>query len=668
MKGNNYMHEAKNVSSVLGRNSGVKVVFEGSGAYTDGDNIVLPSIDSDVELDDWSVKVARGYVDHEAAHVKWTDQDQWIKAINRFKRSKEHVVLKKGCLNALEDVRIEKKLIDLYAGSVDNLNAVSTEVIGQLMLSLDKRTECLHELSAVEIGGLAATWYGRVKHGYGHVAGEYFELLDQELQDVVKGAVDRLDSVEETRGVVKIAEDFVAELVRMSEHKDDDDDDDDDSKGDDQGDDQGDGDQDGDQEETDGDDQGDDQGESGSDDGDVDDDVEGGVLDADGDDGNSDADADDGDDGMEGSNDDGGGDSKQSSDNDGDEGKSISGDDQTSINRQSVGSGDVEPYDPDKLKQQAVERALNPNASARVRGEDFRRFSDRYDKEVSGSDLHDVPDAYDKMLNETVGQTNVLRRTLERKLAAKMKRSWVGGQTKGRLDSRRLVGAVTGSEHIYKTREETDDLDTALMIIVDHSGSMGNRIKTASSATVALAVALENTPIVYAIQGFTTEHLPDKVSNKFTTLSEYESYMPVVTLRYKEFGDRLSRVKGKLGGMRYNFCHNMCLNVDGVSIEKAGRELLKRPEKRKVLMVLSDGEPNDGYSCIRGGLERHLKNVINSLAAQGVEVFGIGIESDAVSSYYPDYAVLNDVADLEKEVIGRMEGLLLDGRHVRKAS
>ena len=660
MKGNDYMHEAKNVSSVLGRNSSVKVVFEGSGAFTDGDTIVLPTIDAEVELDDWTVKVARGYVDHESAHVKWTDQDQWIKAINRFKRSKEHVVLKKGCLNALEDVRIEKKLIDLYAGSIDNLDAVSTEVINELQLSMDKRTECLHELSAVEIGGLAATWYGRVKHGYGQVAGEYFELLDQELQDVVKGAVDRLDGVSDTKGVVKIAEDFVAELVRMSEHKDDDDD-----EGDDQGDDQGDGDDDGDQgQDNEGD--GDDQGESNSDDQDGED--------SDSDDGNDagtgdgDGDEADGDDGMEGSDGDGGGDSKQSSDDDGDGGQTISGDDQASINRDSVGSGDIEPYDPDKLKQEAVERALNPNAHARRRGSEFRRFSDRYDKEVSGDDLHDVPDAYEKMLNETVGQTNVLRRTLERKLAAKMKRSWVGGQTKGRLDSRRLVGAVTGSEHIYKTREETDDLDTALMIIVDHSGSMGNRIKTASSATVALAVALENTPIVYAIQGFTTQHLPDDVHKKLTSVSEYESYMPVVTLRYKEFGDRLSRVKGKLGGMRYNFCHNMCLNVDGVSIEKAGRELLKRPEKRKVLMVLSDGEPNDGYSQVRGGLERHLKNVINSLAAQGVEVFGIGIESDAVESYYPDYAVLNDVADLEKEVIGRMEGLLLDGRHVRKAS
>ena len=128
MKGNNYMHEAKNVSSVLGRNSGVKVVFEGSGAYTDGDNIVLPSIDSDVELSDHNVMVARGYVDHEAAHVKWTDQKQWKAAINRFKRTKENVSLKAGCMNALEDVRIEKKLIDLYAGSRDNLDAVSGQV------------------------------------------------------------------------------------------------------------------------------------------------------------------------------------------------------------------------------------------------------------------------------------------------------------------------------------------------------------------------------------------------------------------------------------------------------------------------------------------------------------------------------------------------------------
>jgi hypothetical protein len=35
MLGTDYMHEAKNVSAVLGRESGVKVVFEGESASTD---------------------------------------------------------------------------------------------------------------------------------------------------------------------------------------------------------------------------------------------------------------------------------------------------------------------------------------------------------------------------------------------------------------------------------------------------------------------------------------------------------------------------------------------------------------------------------------------------------------------------------------------------------
>jgi cobalamin biosynthesis protein CobT len=291
---------------------------------------------------------------------------------------------------------------------------------------------------------------------------------------------------------------------------------------------------------------------------------------------------------------------------------------------------------------------------------------------VGKEELMEASSNYDQLLSETAGQTNVLRRTLERKLSAKMKRSWVGGQTNGRLDSRRLVGAYTGSEHVYKVREESDDLDTAVVILVDHSGSMTCRIHTAAKACVALAVALENTPIAYAIQGFTTELLPDKVGRKVlsdhSTRTEYESYCPVVTLRYKEFDERLVRVKGKLGGMQDNFCNRRSLNVDGVSVEKAGRELMMRPEKRKVLMVLSDGEPHDGYSLKEGGCEKHLKHIVNRLANKGVEVFGIGIESEAVKDYYPNYAVLNSVEDLEKEVIGRMDGLLVGGMNVRKAS
>lgn len=647
MKANDYMHEAKNVSAVLGRDSDVKVLFEGDSAYTDGENIVLPSIDSQKDMSEFNVKVARGYVDHEAAHVKWTDQEQWKDAVMTFKENGQHVSLKSGCMNALEDVRIEKKLIDMYAGSKDNLEAVAQSVLGELDISVKASGKTIEGLNAVEIGGLAATWYGRMKHGYGGAGGKYFKRLDTELQEVVKEAVDRLDSAEGTKQVAMITEDFVSDLLRLAGEGDDDQD----GEG-------GDEKQDG--EGSEGEQDGDDDGESGEGDNETAEDGESGSGEQDGDDGGS-GDADDGVGCKDSLADD--------SQGDGDDKTKVSGGRSNVINRDhdKIGS---EPYDPDRLKQKAVQRALNPDANAkRQRGSKFRRFTDRYDIDATDTLMDDVKN-YDTLLQATVGQTNVLRRTLERKLAAKMMRTWHGGQTKGRLDSRRLVGAYTGSEHVYKTREEADDLDTALMILVDHSGSMIDRIDTAAKATVALAVALENTPIAYAIQGFTTIYLPDDVwAAQHHNSKKYESFTPVVTLRYKEFTDRLVKVRGKMGGMPYNYCNPNCLNVDGVSLQKSGNELLKRPEKRKVLMVLSDGEPHDGYSRVKGGLEKHLKSVVETLASKGVEVFGIGIESDAVSSYYPDYAVLNSLADLEKEVIGKMEGLLIDGgRRVRKAS
>ena len=94
------------------------------------------------------------------------------------------------------------------------------------------------------------------------------------------------------------------------------------------------------------------------------------------------------------------------------------------------------------------------------------------------------------MLDATSGQTNVLRRTLERKLAAKMKRSWVGGQQQGRLDSRRLVGAYTGSENIYKQREDSDDIDTAVMILIDHSMSMSGRNNDGCKGMCGISVSV----------------------------------------------------------------------------------------------------------------------------------------------------------------------------------
>ena len=88
---------------------------------------------------------------------------------------------------------------------------------------------------------------------------------------------------------------------------------------------------------------------------------------------------------------------------------------------------------------------------------------------------------------------------------------------------------------------------------------------------------------------------------------------------------------------------------------------------------MSDGKPSDPYMSKdfngRGTqYKSHLASVVLSLIADGIDVFGIGIESNAVSDYYPNYAVLHDLNDLESEVISKMDDLLIGGLNVRKAS
>ena len=59
------------VASVLGRKYGVQVEMGGADAYTDGKTIHLPALPS--EVPDTLLAMARGYLDHEAAHVRETD-------------------------------------------------------------------------------------------------------------------------------------------------------------------------------------------------------------------------------------------------------------------------------------------------------------------------------------------------------------------------------------------------------------------------------------------------------------------------------------------------------------------------------------------------------------------------------------------------------------------
>ena len=94
------------LAAVLGRNYGVEVRIGGREAKTNGRVIHLPSLPLDCEGD--LLGFARGFIDHEAAHIRHSD----FKALREARLDPvTHTIA-----NAIEDWRIEERQSALYPG------------------------------------------------------------------------------------------------------------------------------------------------------------------------------------------------------------------------------------------------------------------------------------------------------------------------------------------------------------------------------------------------------------------------------------------------------------------------------------------------------------------------------------------------------------------------
>lgn len=136
------------MAQMLGRKLGVKVEIGGDEAYTDGQTIHLP----DLPLDSQPLEIlANGFIDHEAAHVRYTDFTVPVPP-----------GLAKLLTNLLEDIRIEQALGREYPGSRHNLAAL----VNYLEQNPDESTSPSTESSVVAqvLGALHKLLRARVLH------------------------------------------------------------------------------------------------------------------------------------------------------------------------------------------------------------------------------------------------------------------------------------------------------------------------------------------------------------------------------------------------------------------------------------------------------------------------------------------------------------------------
>lgn len=211
-------------------------------------------------------------------------------------------------------------------------------------------------------------------------------------------------------------------------------------------------------------------------------------------------------------------------------------------------------------------------------------------------------------------------------LQVKSRKLWNTNLKRGRLDTRKLHKLAThdmrhGNPEVFKQPGQRVTLDTAVSVLVDCSGSMHHSDKYPLAAVAAFGM-LEMCRIIHVpieIAGF-SEYSYDKNAHPlFKSWTESVSEQELFA-RFAKFGTALFD------------------NADGDNIMIAYHRLLQRPEKKKLLMVISDGQP----AADRGDIYSFTKKVIREIENdKHVDIMGIGILDHAARGMYTNSAIID---------------------------
>jgi len=329
-------------------------------------------------------------------------------------------------------------------------------------------------------------------------------------------------------------------------------------------------------------------------------------------------------------------------------------------------------------------RARNkiPTYDAAKEGEKYMVFTTQFDEIVNAEDLADMAELtrlrliLDQQMAANHGIAAKLANRLQRKLMARQQRSWLFDQEEGYIDSAKLPRMIANPSVAltFKREKQTDFRDTIVTLLIDNSGSMrGRPIAIAAMCTDILAKTLERCGVRVEILGFTTRAWKGgKARDLWIERGRPNHPGRLNDLRhivYKNADAPLRRARKNFGLMLKEGI--LKENIDGEALVWAHNRLARRPEQRKILMIISDGAPVDDSTLSVNPaniLDRDLRNVIHWIEnSHQVELTAIGIGHD-VTRYYARAMTITDAEDLAGALINRLEGLFeldrkVSGKH-----
>jgi hypothetical protein len=604
------------VAAAMGKKHGIKVSIRAdmNTAATDGKNIYLPIIPDTHE----ALVLARGYIDHESAHIRFTDF-----TVNMGKG------LRKSLINILEDIRIEQRLGRELPGCKINLEELERSFVDNNIYDVVTTKShpaeilCAHIHHGLRVNVLGNACTAELAENASRVFAEAFPPA------IVSGIDDLLKEGDSLRDTAHVA-DLTDRILAIIKQEQSDSQDEDQQQGDsqpqsDEGEESDDQQQGGSQSQSDEGEEGDDQQQGGSqsqsDQGEEGEDQQQGDSQSQSDEGEE------GDDQQQG----------------GSQSQSDQGDDQQQDQKNPDGN--------DASQQSASKRQM----------ENLKALKDTQDQEiVSETDLGDkiaqmlgdqnfealssgsncgtfpitVPSPGGRSVDptEAARETNALRTRLNGLVQASKLRRSPPRRVGSRIDTRSLHKLRTLDTRVFRGSEQKVAVNTGVVVLLVQSSSMTRIKRDATKAAMAVALALDTIPgIKLSVCGFRS------MPNESRT-----AYTPVVS-PMKLFNQRIDRnsfVPGAEGGTPL---------TEG--LWWASSELLAlQSVERRIVITVTDGDPDDASS---------VRDVVEKMKHASIENHAIGIGVSINRSLFASSCTITDITELPERVFAMLQDMLV---------
>lgn len=224
----------------------------------------------------------------------------------------------------------------------------------------------------------------------------------------------------------------------------------------------------------------------------------------------------------------------------------------------------------------------------------------------------------------------LISRQLQRSISKQLKDQRQGGKQTGLVMGRRLDAHAlhrNDGRVFYKNRLPNETPQLAVGLLLDESGSMRSqqRCVYARAAAIILYDFCQSLDIPITIYGHTTGY-SDGV--ELYSYAEFDSFDDDDKYRLMDIGAR-------------------SCNRDGAALRYIAEKLSKRPEEAKILILVSDGQPN-GTGYVGTAAEEDLRGIKQEYQRKGIMLVAaaIGEDKESIERIYGDSFM--DITDLNQ--------------------